>query len=231
VPPDPEPDMDAIRAAHQPKPYRPPPITSDPNTALGRFERSTVIDYQKWHDGIGYDIEAIGAATPQERVAIEARLLHRGVTDWRDVEALNALDTPGAQEALRYAGLHANPEIRLAIARYAPQFVSQAQLTASLVEAFRTATFGRGLSEAIDEAADHHPPEVVEALLRGAIAREGEAAVHFAALLFYIHKLTAEPFDWSERPFFLRFRKKIERFARRPFESFARGSARTRRHT
>lgn len=27
--------------------------------ALGRFERSMVMNYEKWHDGIGYDLETL----------------------------------------------------------------------------------------------------------------------------------------------------------------------------
>jgi hypothetical protein len=46
---------------------------------------------------------------------------------------------------------------------------------------------------------------VVEALLRGALVRDGEGAVHFAALAMYVHGKAEEPFDWSQRPFFLRF--------------------------
>src|SRR5579862_5591619 len=51
LPPEPIPDMDAIREAHAPKASTPPPIQSDPNTLVGRFERSMVMDYMKWHDG------------------------------------------------------------------------------------------------------------------------------------------------------------------------------------
>ena len=73
--------------------------------------------------------------------------------------------------------------------------------------AFGTWSGGRFLhfGEAIDEAAEFHPPGVVEALLDGALHRDGEAAVHFAALLFFLHGKAAEPFDWGQRPFFLRF--------------------------
>jgi hypothetical protein len=37
-------------------------------TTLQRFEKSMVIDFEKWHDGIGYDIEAIKLASPTESV-------------------------------------------------------------------------------------------------------------------------------------------------------------------
>ena len=66
------------------------------------------------------------------------------------------------------------------------------------------ALFG-GLGNAIDEAAEFHPPAVIDALFQGALNRDGEAAVNLAALLFYIHGKADDPFDWNQRPFFLRF--------------------------
>ncbi len=205
LPPPPEPDMDAIRSAHAPKPFQPPPIQSDPNTALGRFERSMVIDYEKWHDGIGYDLEALAAATPAERSAIETMLLRRGERDWRDVEALAALATPLADKALQAAMDDSDPQIRLAVARHAPKLVPDTERIASLVKALETANLYDGLSQALDEAAEFHPKEVVEALLRGVLHRDGEAAVQFAALLMFVHGKAESQFDWDQRPFFLRF--------------------------
>jgi hypothetical protein len=46
---------------------------------------------------------------------------------------------------------------------------------------------------------------MVEALFRAALRDEGEAAVHAAARLAYIHGKAKEPFDWDRRPFFLQF--------------------------
>jgi hypothetical protein len=214
LPPTPEPDMGAIRAAHAELPLPPLP-DSDPNGALGRFERSMAIDYEKWHDGIGYDLDILRSASEAERRQIENLLLARATKDWRDVEALAALDTPRANEALRAALRHPNAEIRLAVVRCAPQLVSDGERTASLVKALQTAVFGRGLSQALDEAAEFHPQEVVDALLRGALHREGEFAIHFAALLMFIYGKAASPFDWDRRPFFLRFdtEDRVERTA------------------
>ena len=49
------------------------------------------------------------------------------------------------------------------------------------------------------------PPAVVDALFRGALWRDGDVAVHFAAMLMFLHGMAGEPFDWEQRPFFLRF--------------------------
>jgi len=198
-------DMDAIRDAHNAQVYHPQIIRSDPGTALGRFERSMVMSYEKWHDGDGYDIDALKAATAEERSGIETLLLLRGAKDWRDVEALAALGTPRADEILKTAIESPDPEIYLAVARYAPQLVPDAKRVASLVKALGTATLFGGLSQALDQVAEFHPKPVVDALFQGALKRDGETAVQFAAMLLFVHGKANDPLDWEQRPFFLRF--------------------------
>lgn len=177
-----------------------------PVTPLARFEKSFCINYGQWHDGIGLDLEAIREASPAERAAMEARLLQQGVRDWRVVEALAVLDTPGARAALERAKKAGNQEVAMALSRYAPQLLSETERTALIVGALERANFFGGLTEALDQAVTNHSPAVVEALLRGSLERDGEVAVHFAALLMFLHGKAASPFDWAQRPFFLRFR-------------------------
>lgn len=176
-----------------------------PGDAVARFAASLVVDQEAWRDGIGYDLETLRGASPADRARIEALLLGRGVAGWRDVEALAALGTPRAKDALREAAARGDHEVRMAVASHAPDVLSEADRTASVVAALRDAKFYGGLTQALAEVEGRHPPEVVDALLRGALAREGEVAVHFAAMLCFVSGLTAEPFDWAERPFFLRF--------------------------
>jgi hypothetical protein len=163
------------------------------------------IDYEKWHDGVGYDLDAIAAAPPQERAAIQNLLLQRGTRDWRDVEALAALNTPAAQSELMAALEHSDAQIRLTVTRSAPQLVTESQRVSSLVKALDTAIEAGGLSQALDEAAEFHPKPVIESLLRGVLQREGETAVNFAAMLLFVHNKADSPFDWDQRPFLLRF--------------------------
>lgn len=207
LPPPPEPDMDAIREAHMPKASASIPLDpqAGPASALGKFVRSMVIDYQKWHDGEGYDIGSLRAATAAERTEIEALLLSRGIRDWRDVEALAELNTEAARNAMETAVRSADPRIRSAVTRYAPDPIPDHHRIASLVQALGTADLCGGLSQALDEAADFHPVEVVDALLRAALNRNGEAAVNIAGLLLYVHGKADQPFDWDQRPFLLRF--------------------------
>ena len=103
--------------------------------AVARFVASLTIDREAWHDGIGYDLGALRSATPEERARIEELLLGRGVRGWRDVEALAALGTPRAREALRRAATAGDHEVRLAVASHAPDVASDAERTASVVAA------------------------------------------------------------------------------------------------
>ena len=206
-PPPPEPDRNAIRAeirARQGVP-EPPPPPPPLGSAVNRFARSMEIDYEKWHDGIGYDLEILRAASPEDRAEIERLLLARGAKDWRDVEALAALGSPAAHAALRKALRSRDHLVRTAVHEYAPELASDAERVASLVHALERADFYEGLTQALRQVEHFHPPEVVQALLRGLRDRSGEVAVHFAAMLSYLHGKADSAFDMAQRPFFLRF--------------------------
>lgn len=182
-----------------------PALEKSEPTPIRRFENSMLMDYEKWHDGIGYDLDALRAMSPAEKKSAEATMIRRGVRDWRDIEALVCFATPEARAAIKAAIDHPNIEVRNAVLRYAPELVGDSVRTDSLVKGLETASFFGGLSETLDQVAEFHPPLIVETLLRGVLRRDGTVAVHFAATLYYIHGLSPEPFDMAQRPFFLRF--------------------------
>ena len=211
-PPPPEPDMNAIRAAAQPKgqplvdrPVRTWAINTNPDSAVERFRQSMVIDYEKWHDGIGYDLDIIKKATPEELADIEDLLVNRPVSDWRDVEALAAINSPKARDLLMKALRRGDHQVRMAVADYAPELVPDDERTASLIAALKSGEIYGGLTQALDQIESFHPPAVVDALFRGVLKREGNIAVHFAAMLTFLHGKASSAFDWDQRPFFLKF--------------------------
>lgn len=178
---------------------------SDGDTAFDRFRRSMDIGYEQWHDGIGYDLAALADADAGQRADIERLLVGRAGNDWRDVEALAALATPAADRALADAFVAAGPEIRVAILRDARRVVPADRFAPELVRLIDECDVGTGMTQVLLLVEDHHPPEVIAALLRGTLDPGRSVAVHYAAMLLFLHGKATEPFDWDVRPFVLRF--------------------------
>jgi hypothetical protein len=172
---------------------------------MRKFLNSMIIDYEKWHDGIGYDLDALKAMSQSEVQAVEQVLIDHQPRDWRDIEALAQIDSPAAKKAVETALRSHDPKVRLEALRHVAEKVDNKERERLMIEAIETRDLYDGLSDVIDELPDFHPPGAIEALFRGSLKRDGEAAVHFAALLMYLHGKAAEPFDWNHRPFFLRF--------------------------
>jgi hypothetical protein len=170
-----------------------------------RFKKSMQIDYEKWHDGIGYDIDAIKLASQAESKVIEQMLINRSPLDWRDIEALAQINSKNAREILKNAIRDPNPAVRVAVTRYAPNLVTDSERSQSLINALQHAGIYSGLSQVLDDIEEYHPIEIKEALITGLLSREGEVAVLFAAMLFYLYDKAKDPFDMKQRPFFLRF--------------------------
>ena len=173
---------------------------------MQRFLSSMVMDYEKWHDGIGYDVDALAECPPGERTIAESRLLPP--QGWRDVEALaslRALGSESAEFALR-AALHSTVnEVRLAVMRHAPDLVDDDARTVALVRAIESAGSFDGLDATLSQVESFHPSAVVDALFRGLFTRDGTTATNYAAMLAFVHGKAEEPFDWALRPLFLKF--------------------------
>ena len=225
LPPPSEPDMDAIRAAMQARqssdrrpgqrgsqvdvlrmaaiPSTPP--SKELRSAVDRFRESMKIDYEKWHDGTGYDLDILKTAMPEELVEIENLLVNRGVVDWRDVQALAVLNSPRAKVLLRKTLAGADHRLAVAVMTYAPGVMSDEERAARLVAALEGSAVYEGLTQALLLVEGFHPTPVIDALFRGLLTRDGKTAVSFAAMLMFLHGKADSAFDWAHRPFFLEF--------------------------
>lgn len=176
-------------------------------SAIARFERSLFIGYEQWHDGVGYDVQALRELTGEQRRGIEARLVPPD--GWRDVEALAMLASLGSDSArteLRRVAAAGSSEVRLAVLRYAPKLVDDAARTAALVEALDSATAFDSFTTTLEQVAAFHPRPVIDALWRGLETRQGDVAMHYAAMLAFLHGKADSSFDWTLRPLFLEFK-------------------------
>lgn len=181
---------------------------SIPNeSALARFERSLFIDYEQWHDGVGYDVATLRELTADERRRIEARLTPPD--GWRDVEALAVIAKLGSDSAraeLRRVATAGSAETRLAVLRYAPELVDDAARTTALVGALDSATAFDSFTTTLEQVAAFHPQAVIDALWRGLETRQGEVAMHYAGMIAFLAGKADSAFDWSLRPLLMEFK-------------------------
>jgi hypothetical protein len=174
-------------------------------SSFARFLQGMEMTYEKWHDGLGYDLTILKTANPQELAQIEDFLVSRPVSDWRDVQALAALDSPRARALLRKTLKGRDHALATAVRQHAPDLVSEKEQTKTLVAALTGSDSDAGIMEALLQVEEFHPPEVVDALFRGVLTRDGATAVHFAAMLMFVRGKASCSFDWDQRPFFLKF--------------------------
>ena len=174
--------------------------------ALARFRASTDNDNEKWHEGIGYDLVALGQLQGAERAEVERWLLDRAGNDWRDLEGLLALGSDTGRAAVIEQLRHGKLEQRLnAASRLADDPTLRPDVEAAVVAGLASAVLFEGLTHAFDLAVELRTPAMVAALWRATQRSESEASVHAAARLAYLYGKASSDFDWDLRPLFLRF--------------------------
>lgn len=204
-PPLPEP-VDSAPAA-LPEPPRPSSPPASP--LLEQFAASMVVNYEKWHDGVGYDLHLLPQMTNGERQTLEAELIQklRRNGNWRDIDALAALGTRAARAAIDAARSHSDPEVCAhAVLRMAQEgHLPPERVEADVIRVVEQAASMSTLNHALSLAESCPTPAVRRAVLQQARTGDSTTRVHMAGLLFYLCGKSAMPFDWNHRPFFLRF--------------------------
>jgi hypothetical protein len=175
---------------------------TDHTAAWERFWRSTRIGYMEWHDGIGYDLDALGEMTAEER-AETVRTLRGRPQDWRDVEAYGSVDTSEARAALRDALRSERAETRLHAATKLHDLGERISLQEVVVRELSRVTIADGMTVALRIAARVPTPDVRRALLAGA-GRRPEVAFHYAMLLCSLTGVSDSHEFGERRPLFLR---------------------------
>ena len=120
---------------------------------------------------------------------------------------LAALDTPQTRAALERAFPGADHATKLAMIHHAPDLFGESQRIAVLVATLEHGEIYGGLTQALLMIETYHPPQIIDALLRCVLQRDGATAGRFAAMLLFLHGKAESSFDWAHRPFFLSFQE------------------------
>ncbi len=171
--------------------------------SLRQFEESMQIGYEQWHDGIGYDLEAIDQLTESEKKMVEGKLVPRAGNDWRDLEALDRLGTPSATVAILGVRQSGEPQIRLTAHQFGPE-PSSSEWERAIMDSLAIAEITSGLIQALNCAIEH-PSEAVVALLWSKVRDpQSGVAYHCASALCCISGILESMYDDKYRKLFLR---------------------------
>jgi hypothetical protein len=163
---------------------------------LQRFLDSTVIDYEKWHDGIGYDLDALRALEGTDRrQALDwlRRRLRDPEAGWRDAEATQAA---GEKDLIDLARGHPNPDVRAVVATWEDR-------RRDILDLLRKGKEDSVTLRALSDVPCTADPEMRAALLWCALESPSVVAYHAAEKLLEIYAGVED--TWRERPFLLRF--------------------------
>jgi hypothetical protein len=160
-----------------------------------RFMESMKIDYYKWHDGVGYDLDALNELDGDELKKVEDLLISRKDSDWRDVEGLAALNTPFAIQALRECLNSPNLECRLFAVRFLKEMNIEDHIEEVLVRTLPETTIGNGLTYALYLAKMYTTDNIRHAILRCALTGNDDIRLHCAAMALYLYGISRSDFD------------------------------------
>jgi hypothetical protein len=181
-------------------------LSSNPESkrgsALQRFLDSMKIGYIEWHDGIGYDLNALKELTHDELQQVEALIISRRDSDWRDVEALAALNTPFTIQALKECLNSTNNEARLFAARFLKEMGIEDRIEEIVVKTLPQTKIGEGLTYALSLAETYPTERIRREVLCCAFLGNDDIRIHCAAMALYLYGKAASNFDTHNKIIF-----------------------------
>ena len=176
-----------------------------PTEAFARFMSSLHVDFDRWHDGEGFDLDALADIDEAERGDVVWELARREAT-WREIDALEQIDIPPAVMAIKRALRDSRSiDTRLAAASALHRLGQLDEPVDAVLarEIRQLSSIEDGSTRALLMAEEHPTDRVKQALLAATQSRT-ECSIHCAGVLCFLAAVASEPFDWNLRPLFLR---------------------------
>jgi hypothetical protein len=177
------------------------------SNALDKFKQSMHIGYEQWHEGIGYDMEALAALSPEELRLAEELVVARQLADWRDIEALDQIGSERALAELVRALDLPNLDVSIEAARRLKVrgLLREVEIEQIVVKALDHTSILNGMTKVLRFAEEHPTAAVRKKLLYCALHGNDDLRVHAAALVHFLYGASASSFDWAHRPLYLKF--------------------------
>lgn len=175
----------------------------DGHSAWERFQASLNVGFDQWHDGIGYDLAALGEMSAEERESVRSMMAARirgGSASWREVEVAGVL---GDRAALQAAAKSKDDIVsRRALEALGDSRGAEAKVAAGVLSGNWTV-----FSQALDSAPDHKTEPVKRALIER-VRRRDDGCVPAGMVLLEVFAGVEDA--WPERPMLFRIREEPE---------------------
>ncbi|MGC4030580.1 MAG: hypothetical protein QM754_02365 [Tepidisphaeraceae bacterium] len=170
--------------------------------AVNRFRDSMVMNYDRWHDGEGFDLAALREMSPEELATIRT-ILRSSDRTWRELEALAVIDELRGTDDVRDS-LDAPPadgnRIKAADLLFEQKKLSKTEYEEIICRAIRALTTHDSATTRILLCAQGLPTEAVKQALLWASWNRTDAAFHCAARLIYLCGKSESPISFEHRP-------------------------------
>jgi hypothetical protein len=168
--------------------------------AWSTFAASTVMNFDSWHDGLGFDLKALSEMPPVEqnliRQWLHTRLADRvRDVDLRDLEAAAALDET---DLLKTLVRHPNHDVRL---RAKELLKDPGDVATELCSTLSRSRTEDDVLRSLDLVPSHATPAVRDALISRVRKVDG-TFINSAMVLLEVFGGVAD--SWAERPFLFR---------------------------
>ncbi len=179
------------RSSYIPNPSR--------KSALLRFLDSMKIGYFEWHDGIGYDLDALNEMTREELKQVEELMISQRDRDWREVETLAALNTPFTIQALKDDLESNNFDVRLFAVKYLKEMGIEDHIEDVVVKTLPLTKIGDGLTYALSLAETYPTERIRKTVLRCALIGNDDIRIHCAAMTLFLYGRASTNFDSNQK--------------------------------
>ena len=183
------------------------PRPPEPSEALKKFRGSMIMDYEKWKEGIGYDMDAFAAMTDEEKQTVLSEIREKNSLDWRDMEVLKVDNSKVSFDRLRDvlasgtcdARAHALDDL------YDMGRMNDSVFDWKLAEILDDVTDNDGVTASLLLVQQRCGPKTREALQKG-VRERPDIALHYASALLDLEGLSDDmaAFDPKFRPTLLK---------------------------
>lgn len=179
-----------------------PPRPKASSEAMDKFLKSMNISYEDWRNGSGYNLNVLKELSPEELREVEKFLIARKDDDFRDIEALAALGTPGAIQALKDCLKSPNYSNRFHAVKALKDAGIEDRVEEVILSTLHLTKISYGMVEGLRLAEKYPTEKVKHRLIWCTLHGNDDIRAHCAAMALYLYGKADSDFDNKQQIIF-----------------------------